>query len=276
MLIYKIDPAAYNGVTMNDQLISQVEELGLSNKEARVYIANLMLGAAGVQQIADTSGIKRVTTYVILESLVNLGLVSQTIKAKKTLFNAESPENLRRLLEKREQSIQEQKSQLDYLLPQLKSLKTLAKDIPSVRSFDGEEGIRTIHKLYFTELKDSGIKMAYGISNNDHVHAFFPEIAANSGNPARLALGIKSKFLYTSSKGPIYRDTDKDKNRESRFVPYDKYPIEGDISIKGDNVIILSLVGRKPSGIVVQNQEFARTMLSLFNLAWESAEPYNL
>jgi sugar-specific transcriptional regulator TrmB len=51
---------------MNEELIGQIEELGLSNKEARVYVANLMLGPAGVQQIADASGIKRVTTYVIL------------------------------------------------------------------------------------------------------------------------------------------------------------------------------------------------------------------
>ena len=130
--IYKISLACYNRV-MNEDLVRQVEELGLSNKEARVYIANLMLGAAGVQQIADTSGIKRVTTYVILESLVNLGLVSQTTHAKKTLFNAEAPDNLQRLLEKREQSLRDQKQHLRDLLPHLKKLKTLTKTAPTVK-----------------------------------------------------------------------------------------------------------------------------------------------
>src|SRR5947209_5718152 len=143
--IYKTVPLWYF-TAMDDQLISQVEELGLSNKESRVYVANLMLGAAGVQQIADASGIKRVTTYVILESLVSLGLVSQTTKAKKTLFNAESPENLRRLLDKKEQSIKEQKHQLEELLPQLGKLSTLPKDVPSVKFYDGAESIQTINK----------------------------------------------------------------------------------------------------------------------------------
>jgi hypothetical protein len=59
-------------------------------------------------------------------------------------------------------------------------------------------------------------------------------------------------------------------------VPIDQYPIKGDISIKGDKVIILSLVGSKPSGVVVQSREFAETMLTIFNLAWDSAEKYNL
>src|SRR4051812_25054594 len=83
---------------MNDELIASIEDLGLSQKEARVYLANLMLGPATVQKIADQSGIKRVTTYVILESLNNLGLVSQSTKGKKTYFVAEEPSHLRRLL----------------------------------------------------------------------------------------------------------------------------------------------------------------------------------
>src|SRR6266699_2317106 len=105
-------------VAMNDQqLISHVEELGLSNKEARVYLASLALGPSPVQKIADDSGIKRVTTYVILESLVGLGLVSQTSKGKKTYFIAEDPINLERLLDKREQEIQDQKHNFSQILP---------------------------------------------------------------------------------------------------------------------------------------------------------------
>jgi HTH-type transcriptional regulator, sugar sensing transcriptional regulator len=261
---------------MNEQLISQIEELGLSNKEARVYVANLMLGAAGVQQIADTSGIKRVTTYVILESLGSLGLVSQTTKAKKTLFNAESPENLRRLLDKKEQSIQEQKSHLDEILPDLKGLSSITRETPIIRFYDGAEGIRTIQKLFWSEMSATDEpKITYGISNLDHVNTFFPDIVDNSGNPDRIALGIKSKFLYTSKDGAILKATDTSRNRESRFLPYDKFPIDGDISIKGGKVIVLSLQGSKPSGFVIHSAEYSKTMLSLFNLSWESAEKYN-
>lgn len=260
---------------MDEQLISQVEDLGLSNKEARVYVANLMLGPAGVQQIADASGIKRVTTYVILESLVGLGLVSQTSKAKKTLFNAESPENLRRLLDKKEQAIKDQKAQLDELLPQLGSLSNMPKDAPAVKFYDGAEGIRTIHKLFLEELKNSKGTVALGMGNLEDVHEFFPEIAASEANPNRVASGVKSKYLYTSSRGPIYKGTDAQSNRESRYIPKENYPFEGDISIMGNRVILLFLKGNRPTGIVVESESFARSMTALFNLAWESAEKYS-
>lgn len=261
-------------MTMNEELISQIEDLGLSNKEARVYVANLILGPAGVQQIADTSGIKRVTTYVILESLVNLGLVSQTTKAKKTLFNAESPENLQRLLDKKEESLKDQKQQLKELLPELDSLKTLPKDTPHVKFYDGVEGIKTINQMFFTELKKSGITESYGISNLDDLSKYLPEIEDRRGNPARLEAGIKSKFIYTSQKGAIMKESDKEKNRESRYLPPEKFNFSCDLSIAGKYLALLSTSGSQPIGVVIESLPIASGMKSIFDLAWEASEKY--
>lgn len=261
---------------MNEALVAQIEELGLSNKEARVYIANLMLGPAGVQQIADTSGIKRVTTYVILEALVGLGLASQTSHAKRTLFNAESPENLRRLLEKKEQSILEQKQQLDELLPELASLSTPPKDAPTVKFYDSAEGIRTIVKTVMSEAKAQGIKKLYGISNLDQLFEFFPEIEGAQANPDRLEAGIFSQYIYTSSQGAIYGPSDRASNRNSRYIPFEKYPINGDLNVVGDTIVLLTFTGARPLGIVIQSQQLSKAMQSVFELAWEAAAPYNL
>ena len=260
---------------MNEEIISQVEELGLSNKEARVYVANLMLGAAGVQQIADTSGIKRVTTYVILESLVNLGLVSQTSKAKKTLFNAESPEQLRRLLQRREQSLRDQKQQLEDLMPELNNLKSLPKDVPSVKLYDSAEGIRTVMKTVIDEASAAGVKQLYGMSNLDQVYAFFPEIAAQTSNPDRIRAGIMGQYIYTSANGPVKNRNDKAYNRISRYVPLDKYPLNGDMTIIDETVVMLSLSGTRPLGIIIRSRELSRAMHSLFLLAWEAAGKHN-
>jgi sugar-specific transcriptional regulator TrmB len=261
--------------TMNDELISQIEELGLSNKEARVYTANLMLGPAGVQQIADASGIKRVTTYVILESLVNLGLVSQTSKAKKTLFNAESPENLRRLLEKREQSIQDQRHHLEELLPQLSTLQTLPKDAPGTRLYEGEDGLRAMVELYIDRHpKDSPLKI-YGVSNMDLVYRFFPEVEELQIDPSRLKAGLSSKLLYTSKRGPILRDSDTQRNRESRFLPIEKFPFSCDLTITSNSVAFMSLGGSKPMGITIESEEITAGVRMLFDLAWQSAKEYN-
>jgi sugar-specific transcriptional regulator TrmB len=259
---------------MNEELISQIEDLGLSNKEARVYVANLMIGPAGVQQIADASGIKRVTTYVILESLVNLGLVSQTTKAKKTLFNAEAPENLARLLERKEKQLREQKDQLKNLLPGLENLKTLPKDIPSVKFFEGQDGIRTVVKSFISDSKRAGVTELYGISNLDQLYEAFPEIAAAQSNPDRLSAGIHSKIIYTTERGAIYKKADKDKNRESRFLPVYKFILNGEVAIVGDRIAMVSFTGYQPIGVIITSKELAQTFKTLFELGWEAAAKY--
>lgn len=259
---------------MNEQLIGQIEELGLSNKEARVYVACLTLGASPVQKIADQAGIKRVTAYVILESLVSLGLVSQSVKGKKTFFNAEEPSNLRRLLDKREQELKEQKQNFEQVLPELLGLKQLPKESPNVKYYEGAEGIRSLFSTFFSTYRGSD-KQTQGISNLDQLYAFFPEMEEAGANPERVRQGLKSRFLYTTLRGPIYKSQDKRFNRESRFVPLDKYPLNGDMSIIGDFVVILSLTGSQPLGVTIQSQEIADGMRAIFQMAWDLAEPYN-
>lgn len=259
---------------MNEELISSIEDLGLSQKEARVYVASLMLGAATVQRIAEQASIKRVTAYVILESLANLGLVSQTVKGKKTFFTAEDPTSLKRLLDKKEQQLAEQKKGFEVVLPEISKLKALPKDVPSVKFYDSTEGIKSIINTFFTSNNQGEGTTIYGISNLDQVYAFFPEIKKTAGNPSRTRAGLASKILYSSQEGPILKKTDREMNRESRFVPSDKYPLNGDMTIIGNNIVLLSLAGSKPIGVTIQSRELAKGMLSTFNLAWEAAAKY--
>ncbi len=254
---------------MNDEVISSLEDLGLSQKEAKVYLANLMLGPATVQKIAEQSGIKRVTTYVILEALNNLGLVSHSTRGKKTYFVAEEPSQLRRLLDKKQSQIQDQKKHFESILPQLNQLKNLPVDSPNVHYYDTAEGIRSIMDGFLEANKDA--TELYGISNIDQIYEFFPDIARTVGNPRRLKVGIKSKFIYTSKKGDTLKSSDTERNRESRFVDPNKFPLTGDITIVGDNIVMLSLVGSKPIGITIKSAELSKSLKAIFDLAWESA-----
>jgi predicted transcriptional regulator len=259
----------------SQQLVSHIEELGLSNKEARVYVACLSLGPSAVQRIADQAGIKRVTAYVILESLVGLGLVSQTVKGKKTYFNAEDPINLERLVDKREQELREQRHNFSQILPELQGLKLVPKDSPSVKFYDSADGVRTILNTFLLQAKRPGIERVYGISNLDLVLEYFPEFRAGMANPMRSKAGIHSQFLYTSKEGPIMKETDQVRNRESRWLPQDKFPMTGDFTIVGDNILMISLGAPNPIGISVTSHELAEGLRALFAVGWEAAAQYN-
>lgn len=259
---------------MNEQLLRQLEDMGLSEKEAKIYVASLMLGPATVQQIATQAEIKRVTTYVILESLASLGLVSQTSHGKKTYFTAEEPSSLKRLLDKKQQELAEQRKNFDSLLPDLTSLQSIPAESPTVKFYDGAEGIRSIMTSFLEQHQGEKDKSIHAFSNLDQLYAFFPDIEENSANPERLRTGYTSKFIYTTKRGDILKDSDTQSNRESRFVPLDEYPLNGDITIVGSHILMLSLTSSRPIAVSLDSKEIADGLRAIFALAWVAAERF--
>src|SRR5476649_337526 len=101
------------------ELAAKVQALGLSDKEAKVYVAALFLGPAPVQKIAEQAEVNRATAYVILSQLADLGLVSQSTEGKKTVFVAEGPEALTHLFDRQIEQVEERRKDLETLLPEL-------------------------------------------------------------------------------------------------------------------------------------------------------------
>ena len=81
------------------ELAYELQKIGLSHKEAKVYLANLELGQSSVQNIAKKASVNRATTYVILNSLIEKGLCSTFMQNKKTFYAASDPEQLETIFE---------------------------------------------------------------------------------------------------------------------------------------------------------------------------------
>ena len=80
---------------------------GLNEKETKVYVACLQVGQDSAYNIAEKSGVKRATTYLILRSLVKKSLVTTHITSKSFLYSAASPQNLVSQLEHRKKEIEQ-------------------------------------------------------------------------------------------------------------------------------------------------------------------------
>jgi sugar-specific transcriptional regulator TrmB len=252
------------------ELISQIEGFGLSNKESRVYLAALGLGGASVQTIADRAGIKRVTTYVILESLQGQGLVAQTVKAKKTFFVAEDPSHLQRLLERKADEVAGQIKEFRKILPRLEAVHSEPNDSPELNFYDGTDSVRGLFRDFFTTYFGKATEILL-FCNLDELSEILPEPSINSASAERVARGITSRLIYTSERQRLSVADEKAQLRVSRFVPASKYPVTGDIGILGDCVILISLSQNRPVGVRIRNAEMARSMRALFEMAWDQA-----
>lgn len=251
--------------TDNKTLELKLGELGLAEKEAKVYLASLELGSGAVQEIAKKANINRATTYVIIEKLMKKGLMSSVEKGKKTYFQVEDPKRLLTLLEEQEEGLKRKEEEFKKYLPELETLFNIAEEKPKVRFFEGKEGLIAIREDYF-KAKDKEVLGFFAIDEEKNV---FSEEERKEAFKKRIEKEIKLKVLHTSSE----RVGKKMEFTVDRFIPEDKFPLSSSFIIYDDKIGIVSLKG-KLVGVIIENREISNTFRSVFNLAWEGAEKY--
>ena len=82
-------------------LLKILQNLGIQEKQAKVYLACLELGSATIQELAQKSKVKRTSIYNFLEELKNLGLITEIKEGKKLLLIPENPETVVKRAEQR-------------------------------------------------------------------------------------------------------------------------------------------------------------------------------
>ena len=116
---------------------SVLRELGLSDKEIKIYLTLLKLGQSTVNLIAKKANLNRVTCYDVLKYLQEKGLVSYVIKSGVKYYESAEP---RKLLG----DLQEKQAKLKSILPELEALKQSVNEKPSIEVYEGVKGLKTI------------------------------------------------------------------------------------------------------------------------------------
>ena len=246
-----------------------LKRLGLTEKEVKIYQATLDLGPETIQKIAREAGITRTSAYVHVRSLIKRGLMSSVACDKKTYFAVEPPENLSSLLTVRKGEIKQLSSDLRKILPRLRLLFETTEERPRVRFFEGRAG----HKSMIKDLMRSRFQSLEEFAPLDETYGLFPPQKGDYREKVRKKFSkIPMRVIYTSEKGHILKP--KQGLTERRFLPKEKFPFTGSITIYGNKI---SLVSQKKTitGVIVENGEIANTLRMLFSLAWDTAKRYN-
>ena len=99
-----------------------LKKYGLSEKEAKIYLTLLEMGKSAVSDIAKKAGINRSTTYVIIEALIEQGLVNTSEENKVKRYTATPPSNLIRTIEETIEKQNELLNEVNTVLPELETL----------------------------------------------------------------------------------------------------------------------------------------------------------
>ncbi len=251
----------------NAQLKLSLQSFGFSAKESDVYFALLELGGGTVTEISRKAGINRTTGYDILDSLASKGMINISGKEPKQEYSVESPDALKRYLEKQSALIAEHIEKSAEVIPRLKSIQTL-ENRPKIKFYEGTEGLRSV---YEDTLTSSETILAYACIDDMHraLPDYFPGYYMR-----RAKNNISIRGIVPKTKSAIERaEHNKEEKREITFVPADKYYFSPEINIYDNKIMIASW--REKLGIIIESAEIADAMKKIYELAWSGAKILN-
>lgn len=242
-------------------LFKDLQQFGLSEKEARVYMALLEIGEASVGHITQKSGVKRTTVYDVIEDLKASGLVGMIKKEKKTLYFAEDPRSL-------EGKLEEKKESLKRMLPELLSIANFLDNKPKIRFYEGKEGIKEVYKdtLHYPDQELLAWVAEEAIEAFDE--AFL--------NAYYLPRRVEKKIWVRAIAPDVplmqqYKGQDISSLRKTRLIDAKRFPLDAEINLYGRNKIAIMSFSEQTS-LIIESEKIFRTLKSIFECQWESLE----
>lgn len=242
-------------------ITESLQNIGLNEKEAKVYVALLQLGRATAYSVAKHSGLKKPTTYVILEQLIKKGAAGKIPRENILRYVAVSPDEFFSVAEAK-------MSNAKQALPELKAL-TKGKEYKVTTTY--YEGISGIEEMYKKTLKTT---------KNKEIVGFYARAQTNSPEMLKLwedwtEKREKEKFylkgITTEDVKTIEWLGNKVKNKDLlklKFIPASEYNSAVSIEVYDNFVQIIS--SQYLQGILIDNPDIAATMRQIFEMVWKA------
>jgi len=244
----------------------QLQQIGLTEGESKVYETLLRIGSTTVGPVVKKSGVAYSNIYEILNRLSGKGLVSTVTKEKTKYFQAVEPNRISDFLMEKENKIQKSKKIFDDLLPKLTKLENDTGNREQTEIFIGEKGLRTAYE-----------RLLQGAKKNDRAFFFsvHDEKYYEMSNKFYIRLWPYVEKFNVIFDGISNKEFKKTKliSKYPKFInqKYVDFPVPGNIDIFNNRVLIVTWQD-KPIGILIESKEVATNFKQYFNSVWKIAK----
>lgn len=242
-------------------IATTLTELGLSDKEAKLYLALLEHGDMTGYELAGFMGLKPTATYYTLDELRKKGLVNKIPYTSKQVFSARDPRDV-------VSQMHEKVKKVESALPKLLSLANVSTRA-NVHFFEGLTGCEQAFDMMTTHAKNKkmiGFYMYKDMLSEDQmkIDAAYKNKLLNIGCTIR---GLSPEAERLKKHVDTYSRND---NISLKYLSRELYSPETSIETVGPATMIASYdLGQH---LVIENHELARSMRQIFELLWNSAD----
>lgn len=243
-------------------LATSLEQIGLSDKEAKVYLALLSLESSTAYEIALHCDVKKPTVYLILEDLRKKGLVLKVPHARKALYAARDISEY----------IAERRSKLNAvqaLLPRLASLGGSGK--PKIYFFTGLKGFAEAMDYKLESMRGKTFHSFYGssVDSDSRVLDIY-----RRWTPQATEKGASLKIIMPQVDLGDFPDL-KRLASEGKVVQIRKvaeYQQSSHLSIEIADDFVRIDDARNISNTIIDDKAAADALRSIFNIVWAKGQ----
>lgn len=241
--------------------IDILKKAGLTDSQAKGYLALIENGALTPSQIAAKTGETRTNSYAIADKLVSIGLAHKVNDTESTI-EPENPTKIRSLINHRQQQLREVNDELTGVLPTMLSKFRLTSDQPGVLSAEGVNSL----KLVYDEIINSHQDVLIFPSPYDRDD---PEISAmiDKQIERQRQAGIKSLALIES------KEYENIKQQEDGLLSVRKLPdgvsFDAQIMVFG-NTVVSTVFNHGIVSTIINSPQTAATLRSVFFTIWDN------
>jgi len=241
---------------MMEDINYELEYLGFSKNEVRVYLTLLRVGRSQAGRLAKEARLERTSTYNALKKLIEMGLVSYVIEANKKIFCASDPEKIIDLFK-------EKQERASLILPKLKNIKEFEREKEDILKFTGYSGIKTVFNDILKSTKPKERYLMIGAEGQlSEKLPVFAEIHVARKDEKKLSARLLTRKGIAGKKMSKYT--------KIRYFPKEMSS-KISMTIYGDKVALI-IWSDNPEAIIIDNKEAAYTFRNYFEFMWKYAK----
>ncbi len=235
--------------------------LGLSDKEAAVYLTALSLGPTTALKISRVANLKRATVYTVIDSLKQKGLVNLEIKGFKTLFVAETPERLEGMLKRKTEELRE-------VLPDLTALFNLKGGEGKIKFYEGLTAVKSVYEMLLDEIRPHEDYLVIGEQelwytlDKDYFQKFIER---------RAKLNITIRLLFRDSRlAREHQKKERNFNEKIKILPSQTLLTTN--TVITPEMLVIHQLTPPITAIVIKNKSAIQTQREFFEIIWQSID----
>lgn len=262
-------------MTNIEDTTKNLRRLGLSEKQAAIYLALIKHSELRVQEIVTVTDIPRSSVYEELRKLSNLGLIEKIIDHKFTRIRPYPINSLRHNFNEKLFKLEDQMDQIEKVEKNLSKLATVQpQHQTTIRYYNDISGAR---QLFWNTLKSKTTVYVYSEYGRSKFvgKKFYSDFVQESRDR-----NIKENVLINPTQRAtslIKRDAGttlaRTHTKDIRFLNNEYLSIKGETFIYDNIYTQINLSVGEINGFEIESRTFVETQRSIFETLWELAKP---